>query len=133
VSGGAKKREIERRLLLAKYPRASGRSDVPLVFSDDDDHDPLVLEDCPSCHGRGTRCDERGGVASLDACDACDGAGTTFELVRYFASSAPAVEVAADDEGWATCPGCSYRFSTRSPAAWTGRRHVRCGQRIVLT
>lgn len=133
MSGGeTKKREIERRLLLARFPRANGASDVPLVFSDDDDHDPLVLEDCPACRGRGTRCDESDGMARLDTCDACDGAGTTFALVRHFANDAAPVEVTVDASGWVTCPGCHRRFSTRASSAWTGRRHMRCGQRITL-
>lgn len=37
-----------------------------------------------------------------------------------------------DASGWVTCPGCGWRFSTSDAAAWTGRRHRRCGQRVML-
>lgn len=132
ADGASKKREMERRLLLAKYHLAGRGSAVPLVFDEENDHDPLVLEPCPTCGGRGTSCHERDGIAQLEECEECDGEGTTFRLVRYFSNAAPIVAAAVDDDGWATCPGCQHRFSTHAATSWTGRRHMRCGQRLML-
>ena len=46
----ARKAEIRRRLTLARYPRRSKAR-----FTDENDHNPLVLQDCPQCHGSGAR------------------------------------------------------------------------------
>lgn len=100
------------------------------TFDEANDHDPLVLEDCPDCGGRGAICVELEGVAELGTCPACSGVGTTGRTVHYYAAAPPlaaAVEVATDAEGRVTCPVCSQRFSTGDPLAWTGRRHRPCG------
>jgi hypothetical protein len=105
------------------------------VFTDDNDHDPWILEDCVDCGGRGTICVEENGVAELGTCPTCGGRGTSGEIVRYFARSANGgaapVEVGAEDEE-ARCPGCDKRFKLRDARAWTGRRHLGCGQSILI-
>ena len=125
----SRKEAIRKRLRLARYPRRRAA-----VFSDENEHNPWVLEDCHSCQGRGTHCHERDGVASLEPCAACDGRGTSGDVVRYFdcEPSWPGVEVAVDAHGWVTCPRCQRRFSTRHRDTWTGRRHLTCGQALML-
>jgi hypothetical protein len=69
-------------------------------------------------------------VYGLTACPACDGSGVTGEVEPYFAVDRPEAPARADAEGWLTWPGCGWRFTLRDPRAWTGRRHLRCGQKI---
>src|SRR5262245_20144393 len=57
------KAEIQRRLLVAKYPRR-GMADLRSA----PDHNPLVLEHCPTCHGSGRRCEWEPGEATLWEC-----------------------------------------------------------------
>ena len=52
----AETQKIKRRILLAKYPRRANAR-----FADAPDPNPLVLEDCPRCGGRGYICDESEG------------------------------------------------------------------------
>jgi len=121
------KDELQRRVLLAKYPRRSAA-----VLNAAPDHNPLVLEDCPACRGSGDRCVEDGGVAAFEQCTACAGVGITYAVVPYFSNAVPPIGVQADADGWTTCACCARRFSLRDANAWTGLRHVRCGQRLVL-
>lgn len=117
---------IRHRLLVSKYPR---RNDA--VFDDGNDHNPLILEDCPACGGSGKRCIQDSGVYALDECGACRGQGTAFDIVPHFPEDSPAIGALVDPIGWVECPGCHRRFATHDKHAWTGRRH-RCGQRINL-
>jgi hypothetical protein len=105
------------------------------AFTDDNDHDPWILEDCADCSGRGTICVEENGVAELGTCPTCAGRGTSGAVVRYFARSAhggAAPKEAQDEADWVRCPGCLERFELHDARAWTGRRHVGCGQSIQI-
>ena len=117
---------IRRRILVSKYPRRGAA-----VFDDSNDHNPLILEDCPACGGSGKRCTLESGQYVLDNCGACEGQGTTFNVVRYFPEERPSVAAVVDTVGWLECPGCRRRFATYDKHAWTGRRH-RCGQKVDI-
>ena len=121
------KDDIRRRLTLSRYPR---RRDA--TFSDENGHNPAVLQDCARCHGRGKHCEDVDGAAVLDTCRACDGAGITGETEPYFANDEPELVVALGADGWITCPACDYRFAPTDRNAWTGRRHIRCGQQLRI-
>jgi len=121
------KAEIQRRLLVAKYPR---RRDADPRSAPD--HNPLVLEDCPTCRGSGTKCEGGPGFAALLECPDCHGDGTTYALVPRFTNDNPPVAAAVGDDGWATCPNCDLRFAPTDQDRWTGLRHVTCGQRLLL-
>ena len=69
----------------------------------------------------------------MDTCSACEGLGTTTQVVRYFPEEGPEAEAVVDAHGWVTCPRCERRFSTWHRDTWTGRRHLTCGQLIRLT
>ena len=128
-----RKAEIRRGLKLSKYPRRANA-----VFTDENDHNPFILEDCPNCHGQGEvdiyRPQDDGGYYLLDECPVCSGSGTTEEIVRYHDNSpgndAPIIDVKTNSEGWIKCPCCSWRFTIKDPEVWTGSRHKRCGQRL---
>jgi hypothetical protein len=121
------KEELRRRVRLAKFPRRAAA-----VVHDAPEHNPLVLEDCAACLGSGHRCVEEAGTAVLSECQACAGSGITEGIVPYFNNDAPSRPVRLGDDGWVTCPCCSYRFSPRDANAWSGLRHFRCGQRLLL-
>ncbi len=125
----ARKDEIRRRLRISKYPRRA-----QAVFNDENDHNPLVLEECAHCHGTGhVDIYEQGEDFEqyvLEECPVCSGAGITGEVVPYFDNVAPAMDVKARDDGWAKCPRCGWRFSLSDAAVWTGLRHKRCGQKL---
>jgi hypothetical protein len=123
-----RKEEIRRRLRLSRYPRRSAA-----VFSDENGHNPWVLEDCPECGGRGHNCEERGsGCYVMVTCAACEGLGTTTQVVRCYPEDESEAEAVVDEHGWMTCPRCERRFSTRYRDTWTGRRHLTCGQLVRL-
>jgi hypothetical protein len=114
------------------YPR---RKDAK--FTDANEHNPLVLQDCPECRGSGRRDlrseNERGqSVRSLIVCPACGGSGTTEKVERYFPSDLLEKTAMTDEGGWLRCPGCGIVFTTRNSYSWTGYRHIRCGQRIRI-
>lgn len=116
------KEATTRRLLDALYPRRRG-----VVFMVDPDHNPLVLQDCPGCAGRGQRCLETSNSATLAECSQCQGAGTTWSVERYFLSDTFNPRAATPSDHWVDCPWCGRRFSLRDDAAWSGLRHLKCG------
>ena len=129
-----RKLELQRRRRLAAYPRR-GKA----VFTDANEHNPLVLQDCPACGGTGKRdrCyeDPSGAqVCALEECADCGGSGVTGEVEPYFSAEQDQQQAVAEAtpnaEGWLRCPGCGVSFSTRDPHRWSGYRHLRCGQRI---
>ena len=114
------------------------RDDV--AFTADNDHNPLVRDDCPRCGGHGkyetyTDPDPTGLARQIDlhGCEACGGGGRTDVYVPYFDNAADPVTVRVRANGSLTCPCCGWGFSVRDRAVWTGWRHARCGQRIRLT
>jgi len=125
-----RKNELEQLLISSPYPpRAKAQ------FTDANDHNPLILQDCPECRGTGQRnlCSEDASGARtwrLGYCSACGGTGITGQIERYFLTDAPEETAVPDADGWLRCPGCGIVFTTRDPHRWTGYRHLRCGQRI---
>ena len=134
------KADIRRRLTLSRYKRRSEvfwSAEPATFFTDENDHNPTVLEDCPRCAGTG----RVAGTETIDAelvshtgalCPRCEGAKTTGEVVPFFADDAPAVDVVVRPDGWLKCPRCGKHFSSGDQNVWTGRRHKRCGQKLNL-
>lgn len=126
----ARKVEIRRRLNIAKYSKREN-----IVYTDENDHNPWVLENCPGCNGAGRNCRfveaERAHYTYI--CSTCDGTRYTGELVRKFDNNAEPVEASPNAHGWVTCPGCGVGFKVTSKDSWSGRRHLGCGQKIFLT
>jgi hypothetical protein len=125
-----RKLELEQQLRSSPYPpRAKAQ------FTAANDHNPLILQDCPECRGSGKR-DLRSEDASgartwtLGSCSACGGTGISGQIEHYFLADAPEATAIPDADGWLRCPGCRIVFTTRDPDRWTGYRHLRCGQRI---
>ena len=125
-----RKATIRKRLNIAKYSKAEATK-----CTDENDHNPLVLEPCPDCHGRGKRCEwsDDGMVHSQAVCATCDGEKFTGNLVRRFSNDAGAIPVTPSSLGWVTCPACGRGFKVTSKDSWSGRRHLTCGQKLTLT
>ena len=107
-------------------------SKLKAVFTDANDHNPIVDEDCPHCSGSGKYCKEEDGGYSLYLCPFCNGSGVTGGKIPYFSNEQPEMEAFVDGSGWITCPNCQTRFSTNDAHRWTGKRHMKCGQKIKL-
>jgi hypothetical protein len=122
-----RKAAIRKRLNIA---RNSKRENI--VFSEANDHNPIVLESCPACRGHGKVCFEGDGYAELDTCSACDGLGTTGNLVRRFRNDSAPLAARVNDFGAVCCPHCGVGFRIHSRDSWTGLRHMSCGQKIIL-
>ena len=132
VTTDQRKAEILQRLKEAKHPRRASA-----VFSVENDHNPFILQDCPKCHGIGKVCRHfttRGGrCVAREQCDSCGGKGITGEIERYFSNDNPEIVAECRSEGRVACPACGWRFRATDPHAWTGQRHMRCGQKLKLT
>lgn len=106
------------------------------AFTDENDHNPVVQEDCAHCHGRGkcchVDCEDGRPVASLDTCCACGGRGTTGRVIPFFTNVNPPMGATPNPNGWIKCPHCGVRFKPTDRHAWTGLRHVNCGQKIRI-
>ena len=130
MTGSERKLELERRIRLANFPRRAKAQ-----FTTANDHNPLILQDCPACHGTGKRDRRHDGadgerVWELGSCSDCGGTGITGEVEHYFLTESAVAAGRPDAEGWLRCPGCGIVFTMRDPHRWTGYRHIRCGQRI---
>lgn len=126
-----RKQEIRKRLRLAKFPC---RSDAE--FSDENDHNPMVLQDCPTCRGTGENCEhflDHGGEGyTLGTCPDCGGLGVIGEIERYFKEDCQQIDIFVDSNGWLKCPKCGIRFTIRDRHRWSGRRHLTCGQKLRI-
>jgi hypothetical protein len=122
-----KKEAIKKCLRIAKYSKPEN-----ITFTDENDHNPLVLETCKICFGSKYICLEDNLVAVKDLCDACDGLGVTGNLVRRYSEDYPAMSAIISETGWIKCPNCKVNFSTDSSQFWSGRRHITCGQKIDI-
>jgi len=118
---------VRRRVLEASYPR---RAQADFLL--DPDHNPLILEDCATCHGTGQICSEGSGSYVLDVCDSCEGCGWSGRLTRYFPDDSGAPRRAQLSDEWLRCPSCGRRFTVRDTHVWSGFRHIECGARIAL-
>jgi len=114
--------------LLREYPRRSAAQ-----FTGANDHNPLILEDCPACFGTGRSCRSTPeGTEERILCQGCDQFGVTGKIVPYFGNNSEVIPVVADSDGWVACPKDQWRFTTADPKAWTGARHKRCGQKLLV-
>lgn len=105
-----------------------------LAFSTENDHNPGYTEECERCGGFGTlfivRYDQPHRTEDDLPCPDCAATGR-IEKRLFNNETLPAnADVGAD--GWVKCPSCGWRLSTRDRNAWTGYRHKKCGQRLIL-
>ena len=107
------------------------------LFTDENDHNPSVMPDCPRCHGTGRACEhladaDGAEVHAFDTCGDCGGAGHLpgAKPERMWPEGIEVIDVSANDAGWIRCPCCGKSFK-ESGQTWTGRRH-RCGQKLRI-
>jgi hypothetical protein len=107
-------------------------------FTDENDHNPLIRKVCPECKGyrkRDIRGELPGGTRTwtLTICKKCAGKGWVEGVQKYFENDSPAIPAKVSAMGYVQCPCCGWKFSIKDKHRWTGRRHMRCGQKITLT
>jgi hypothetical protein len=106
-------------------------------FTEGNDHNPLIRKICPECKGYGKR-DIKGEhpdgtrTWALTLCKACAGKGWVEGAQRFFENDAETMPAKASATGYVQCPCCGWKFSVKDKHRWTGRRHMRCGQKITL-
>jgi hypothetical protein len=105
-----------------------------LVFSTGNDHNPSYRDECERRGGFGTlfivKYNQPRRTENDLVCPDCGGSGEIEK--KLFDNDAPPAEAVLGVDGWLTCPRCRWRFSTRDTNAWTGYRHKKCGQRLIL-
>ena len=125
-----KRAEIDRLIQASPHPRREGA-----VFTDDNDHNPIILQDCPECHGRRKFCEwgtpEDRFIHQQVVCLTCCGLGSTGTEGSYFANDTPAIDARLMGISRILCPHCGETFRIHDSSAWTGRRHRTCGQKIT--
>ena len=110
------------------------RAREELIFSTANDHNPVYRDECERCGGFGTlfvvRYDQPRRKQDDLVCPDCDGTGQVEK--KRFDNDSPPAEADVGADGWVKCPRCRWRFATHDRNAWTGYRHKRCGQRLIL-
>ncbi|CAG0986109.1 hypothetical protein PLCT2_02198 [Planctomycetaceae bacterium] len=126
-----RKRKVKLQKLLRLYPPGEHK------FTHENDHNPVVLVPCARCHGRGTICEGlvQGGkqAQAIRECPDCGGDQYMAETRRMFANDSESMPVQSYADGWVRCPACRIRFALKDPNAWTGKRHIGCGQKLHVT
>ena len=109
------------------------------VFTDENDHNPLIQKVCPECNGYGkrdkyTENDKETGMGAwtLSACPTCKGHKAVDGTQHYFDNDQPAMVAELDESKWFRCPNCNKRVASYDKHNWTGKRHMKCGQKIIL-
>ncbi len=101
-----------------------------VVLAAHPDHNAMVLVDCVLCGGLGQELLFKHGVTAFVSCRLCGGSGAGPTIAPFFTNQAPQADVALGGDGWLTCSSCGIRFSPRDRNAFTGLRHIKCGQRL---
>lgn len=114
--------------LLGQYPPHNPQ------FTDENDHNPLVVAKCPVCFGTGSHCEHREEsgqrVHMLTVCSSCNGEQYIPEVKQMFDNNSKSMPVRSYSDGWVKCPNCGRHFALKDPNAWTGRRCRGCGQKL---
>ena len=116
-------------LLIKKFIEYSDAS----LYTDENDHNPIVAADCPKCGGLGRWSeDDEDGSHHDYVCHVCRVTGAADVPAPLFDNDLPARETTADDKGWVRCPNCGKGFKLTDKHRWTGRRHTTCGQKLIV-
>jgi hypothetical protein len=105
-----------------------------LTFTSENDHNPSYTVECSRCNGFGKlftfRFEQQRRADDDRPCPTCRATGWVQKFL--FDNENLPVEVDLSQDGWVKCPCCGWRFSVTDKRIWTGYRHKKCGQRIVL-
>ena len=100
------------------------------LFTDDNDHNPLLAKVCPKCGGKPiiivehTTPDGRH-IHGDGVCDRCRGLGVIDEPGEWFSNGADECVVRPNVNEFLQCPGCGKRFSHRDPNVDWKTAHLR--------
>jgi hypothetical protein len=95
------------------------------LFTEENDHNPMIHVDCPLCDGTGKEL-----AGNNDVCPICEGSGR--KAISYFKNDNPPIIGKVNSKGDCKCPSCGFIFTITNPRSWTGKRHARCGQKLIL-
>lgn len=118
------------------YPTKFGLSFENIEwFTDENDHNPLVIPNCPHCIMGKRGGEYRGPNRSIahQRCESCDGSGvdSTEEPIRLFDNEFTPEKISCNKVGHVRCPKCGIGFEYYDKKAFSGKRH-NCGQKLVI-
>jgi hypothetical protein len=58
--------------------------------------------------------------------------GITEPWTGQFRESELPAKISKTKSGWVKCPFCDKRFMLSDPRRWDGKRHLTCGQKIII-
>jgi hypothetical protein len=67
-----------------------------------------------------------------NALQVCAGKGWIEGSQKYFDNDSEAITAKVSAMGYVECPRYGRKFSIKDKHRWTGRRHMRCGQKITF-
>lgn len=124
------------RTMMKLLPKNQAKLGNPDHFNAENDHNPMVLPDCPVCRGYGKQDvpSEGGTVWTLMICSECDGKGFVVGGTpeHYFTKGDTPTEVRGNSAGWIKCPLCGKSFKDFDRNVFTGLRH-KCGQKLQIS
>jgi hypothetical protein len=91
---------------------------------------PVVTKMCPKCKLDGYLYFEDGDSWYKEPCDVCGGKGSFKE--KKFSECDEPIALEVNEDGGTKCPKCNFRFKITDPNVWSGDRHKRCGQRLIV-
>ena len=123
----------DRELQIQNHPTLGNTpSRINAKYTEDNDHNPMIREECPNCNGSGQDLTISFDESTFN-CPQCAGLGYTGVAVKCFTNEKPILPVQPNKHGWIECPHCNQRFLPTDKNAWTGLRHRKCGQKIAIS
>lgn len=118
------------------YPVRFGLSfEDEQYFTEENDHNPLVIPKCPHCIMGKTAGEYRGPNESMahTRCEYCNGTGHIHPPVpeKIFAETSDPIEVSCNKAGYLRCPKCGTSFKYYDKRIFSGKRHT-CGQKLTI-
>lgn len=122
--------------LIDGYPTQFGLSfENEEYFTEENDHNPLVIPNCPHCIMGKTAGVSRGPNRSHahSLCETCHGTGIATPPIPQlrFDCDSNEMDVACNKTGHVRCPQCVIGFKYYDKRAYSGKRH-NCGQKLNI-
>jgi hypothetical protein len=104
-------------------------------FTEENDHNPLVIPNCPHCIMGRKAGPSKGVNESQDhvICEHCSGSGNLTPPIAapLFKNNSESIKVSCNAVGFLRCPCCNNGFKYYDKRVWSGRRHS-CGQKLII-
>lgn len=104
-------------------------------FTEENDHNPLVVNSCPKCINGRTAGEYQGPNKSCGhgRCEECDdtGVSTPPAIELMFTNNNEPISMSCNTYGFLRCPNCNQGFKYYDKRVWSGVRHS-CGQKLII-